>query len=174
MLYPRAVPLLASCVIAASAQTPSSPSMPGPFPASQQRGEATLSCGFCAAPAEPGALDGTNRTVIDKAIRSLGSKVLPGVAPEQTPPSRGFVPDPKLMRRSLPESSRPLNEKIVITRNSPCSMPLVRVPIDPNADPLMVLRPLAPTAPMPQVQVPAPPCDERAGHDARFVIPSRR
>lgn len=172
----RTVPLLVLCAMAALAQTAPGPSMLGSSPGIvlKQPGNVDLSCRLCAAPTEPGAVDGTNRTAIDKAIRSLGPKLLLGVGLTQTPSSGKFVRDPKPMRRSTPESTSKVNERTVITRNSPCSVPLVRVPIDPNVDPLIALGPLSPTAPMPQVQVPAPPCDELASRDPRLVTPSRR
>ncbi len=151
MLFPRAVPLLALCSIAAFAQTPPTTSMREPFSAPRQPGAANLSCKLCAAPTEPGTLNGTNRNAVAKAIRSLGSLVL----------------------RPIRRSSRPAEEQVV-SRNSPCSVPLVRVPIDPNVDPLMVLRLPAPTARMPQIRVPARPCDEPAAYGTRLVIPPRR
>ena len=158
MLLPRAIPLLALC--AASAFGQSSPGIPPKLPDD----------------IEPGAVDGTNRTAIDNAIRSLGSKIFPGYGPAPTPPSNPFgarsqTPPPSA--RSIPESASPVNERIV-TRNSLCSVPLVRVPIEPNAAPLAEARPLAPTAPMPQFHVPAPPCDEPVAFDTRPPRRNRR
>ena len=100
------------------------------------------------APLRQGGMD---RTVIERAIQALGARRAADKPLASAPQSV----DPRLAANHL---------RYEWWSTSVCSVPLVRVPVNSNAVPLIEVRPRAPVVPMPPVTVPAPPCEEPTIH----------